>query len=213
MAAALAIAPGTVETAPLSHKERGLLLSLESQIKTGLDSYGAAGLALREIQRKQLYRVTEDGTPRTFEAYCKERWKFSRSYAYRLIAAANVLENLSPRGDIPQTPMQTRPLAKLPPEMQGEVWDQAQASGDTSSANIEELTEQALAALSPEEQLEVVEEAEHTAVRQGAQNREAEDEEKMLAQAQKLFAKLRKILQKLKRRKALTRLNKAEQAL
>jgi hypothetical protein len=37
----------------------------------------------------------------TFEEYCDERWHFGKAYAYRLFQAAEVIENLSPIGDIP----------------------------------------------------------------------------------------------------------------
>ena len=49
----------------------------------------------------------------TFEEYCKERWGMNRAHAYRLIDAAEVVNNLSPIGDIPVNESQARPLTQL----------------------------------------------------------------------------------------------------
>ena len=61
------------------------LAELETQIqrlRTQIQRDGAAiGLALLEIHDKGLYRETH----RTFAAYLKERWGYSRSHSYRLI--------------------------------------------------------------------------------------------------------------------------------
>ena len=49
----------------------------------------------------------------TFEEYCRERWGMNRAHAYRLIDAAEVVNNLSPIGDIPANESQARPLTQL----------------------------------------------------------------------------------------------------
>ena len=54
------------------------------------------------------------------------RWDFNRAHAYRLIDSAKVIESVSPIGDIkPVTESQTRPLARLEPDQQREVWQKA----------------------------------------------------------------------------------------
>ena len=50
-----------------------------------------SGLALMEIRDGRLYRA-EFGT---FEEYCNQRWGWERAHAYRLIDAAQVVENVS----------------------------------------------------------------------------------------------------------------------
>ncbi len=74
---------------------------------------------LPEIRDSRLYRQQFS----TFEAYCRERWGMGKAYSHRLIAAAEVVSILSPIGDtIPQTESQARPLTRLEPEVQREVW-------------------------------------------------------------------------------------------
>ncbi len=62
----------------------------------------------------------------TFEAYCKARWLFTQDSAYQFIDSARVIENVS---DCLQSAganeYQTRPLARLEPEQQREVWQKA----------------------------------------------------------------------------------------
>lgn len=75
---------------------QGRLLTLEQTIERGLHAYRRVGLALKEIREQYLYRVEYD----TFQEYCAIRWELSRSYAYRLIDAAEIAEALaSPNGD------------------------------------------------------------------------------------------------------------------
>ena len=53
-------------------------------------AYYEAGSALRELRDKRLYRSTF----RTFQEYCQARFGFNRRHSYRLIEAANVVDNL-----------------------------------------------------------------------------------------------------------------------
>lgn len=78
----------------------------------------------RKLLLVQLYRSTH----KTFEEYCREVWGVSRSFAYKQIAAAEVVENLRTictQNILPSTESQTRPLAPLPPQEQVEVWEKA----------------------------------------------------------------------------------------
>lgn len=100
------------------------LAELESTIDRGLTTFVEVGAALAEIRERRLYRETHG----TFEDYCRERWQMSRSYAHRIIESAQVVANVQtlPIGNTaPATESQARPLAKLEPEQQREVWREA----------------------------------------------------------------------------------------
>ncbi len=108
-------------------------LRLERQVER---AFYAAGCALRELRDRKLYRSTH----KTFKEYCQDRFGFTRSHPYRLIDAASVIDNLSQMspngrqnnselenvGDIlPTSERQCRPLTKLNPQQQREVWRKA----------------------------------------------------------------------------------------
>jgi len=98
-----------------------------------------SGLALVELRSRRLYRSTH----KSFEEYCFERFGFQRAHSYRLIDAARVVDNLSSGclqfGDIiPSSESQCRPLIKLEPDEQRQVWQEAveQAGGKVPPARI-----------------------------------------------------------------------------
>ena len=108
-------------------------LRLERQVER---AFYIAGSALRELRDRRLYRSTH----KTFKEYCQDRFGFTRSHPYRLIDAASVIDNLSQMspigrqnnsesengGDIlPTSERQCRPLTKLEPQQQREVWRKA----------------------------------------------------------------------------------------
>lgn len=96
---------------------------LEGIITRNLQSFYEVGRALMEIRDRGYYRDVLGFD--TFEAYCKSKWDFSRSYAYRLIDSANVIEVVSPIGNKPLNESQTRPLVNLAPAQQREAWQKA----------------------------------------------------------------------------------------
>lgn len=103
----------------LTTLEIGELEQCESVIEQGLKTFVDVGNALLKIRDGKLYRIDFG----TFEDYCKERWNMQRAHAYRLIDAANVVNILSPTGDIlPTTERVARPLTQLEPEDQPVVW-------------------------------------------------------------------------------------------
>jgi len=105
-------------------KNTAELERLEGIIRRNLQSFYEVGRALMEIRDSGLYRDVLGFD--TFEAYCRERWDFTRSYAYRLMDSASVIEVVSPIGDIkPTNESQTRPLARLEPDQQREAWAKA----------------------------------------------------------------------------------------
>lgn len=95
-----------------------------------------AGKALAELRDRRLYRTTH----KTFEAYCRERFGFSRQSANYLIAGADVFENLTTNGcqTLPTSERQVRPLTQLEPEQQCEAWQQAveASSGKVPSGRV-----------------------------------------------------------------------------
>ena len=93
---------------------------LEATIERGMQTFVEVGLALMEIRDERLYRA-EFGT---FEEYCNQRWGWGRNYTNKLIASAEVVENLGTIVPIlPATESQARPLAALEPEQQREAWE------------------------------------------------------------------------------------------
>lgn len=82
--------------APLTDVEQETLAVNEVVISEGIATFMEVGKALYTISIGRLYRQTHE----TFEAYCRERWGFSRQHASRLIEAADVFENVAPMGVI-----------------------------------------------------------------------------------------------------------------
>lgn len=103
----------------LNKDELNELERCEVVIKQGLQTFVEVGQALLTIRDKRLYRSGF----RTFEEYCDVKWEIGKAYAFRLIGAAEVISNLSPRGDIlPKNEKEARSLAGLEPEIQQEAW-------------------------------------------------------------------------------------------
>jgi hypothetical protein len=71
----------------LSHDEQRDRLHLERKVER---AFYEAGIALQELRDRRLYRSTH----KTFEQYCAERFGFQRRHPYRLIDAADVVDNL-----------------------------------------------------------------------------------------------------------------------
>ena len=74
----------TDELTPEEERDR---LFLERQVER---AFYQAGKALKELRDRRLYRSTHN----TFEEYCRDRFGFKRRHPYRLIEAADVLDNL-----------------------------------------------------------------------------------------------------------------------
>lgn len=111
-----------------------------------------AGKALAQLRSRRLYRSTH----KTFEAYCQDRFGFTRRKSDYLIAGASVVENLKEtrtnrsQNDLnenlrtihsqilPTTLEQIKPLANLKPDEQRQVWDKAveTAGGKVPSGRI-----------------------------------------------------------------------------
>ena len=180
-----AVAAEVVEADPsiadgeLSYEEKCDRLHLERKVER---AFYEAGRALRQLRDRRLYRSTHN----TFENYCRDLFGFKRAHSYRLIEAAQVVDNLAclpqknpnnrmspigrhsveenltingrqnPTGDEmspnsaqtelltngsqiwPTSERQIRPLTKLEPDRQREVWQQAvtEAGGKVPSGRI-----------------------------------------------------------------------------
>jgi hypothetical protein len=106
----------------LSPDETETLQYCEHVIEEGVQTFVNVGRALLVIRNQRLYRQSYA----TFEAYCRERWDLSRTYAYQLIGASEVVDEVAAVSDVvPANEAQVRPLVSLPPEQRVEVWQEA----------------------------------------------------------------------------------------
>jgi hypothetical protein len=115
---------------PLTSDEAERLLECETVIEKGFQTFTEVGNVLSEIRDKRLYRQSYE----TFEDYCRGRWNKSKTHVNRLIAAAEVVRNLTPMGVIPASERQIRPLAKLEPDAQRGAWEEATKTNPNPSA-------------------------------------------------------------------------------
>jgi hypothetical protein len=118
----------------LSASERQELESLEAAIQAGLRQFEAVGRALLRIRDAKLYRSGY----RRFEDYLRERWKFGKAHAFRLITAAEVAESLQ-IGDKPANEGQARALAGAPAMDRPGIMAEAKGGGRVSAAAIAEI--------------------------------------------------------------------------
>lgn len=139
----------------LTLAEANRLSELEQVVETGLTVFVKVGNALLEIRDSRLYRQNFP----TFEAYCRDRWGMVRQQANRLIQAAEVAENLEPMGSIPKTERQARPLTRLEPELQREVWTAVVDSMPVEQITAKVVEEQAKAAESLNEAVKEIKES------------------------------------------------------
>jgi hypothetical protein len=124
-----------VEFEELTLEEQHLRLQLERKVER---SFYECGKALMELRNKRLYRSTH----KTFEQYCQSRFSFTRRNVNYLIAGSEVVDNLLAGTNdsqiqieddlgticsqiLPTNECQVRPLTKLEPDQQREVWQQA----------------------------------------------------------------------------------------
>jgi hypothetical protein len=112
----------TAFVAPLTETDKNQLRACEGVLQKGLSTFFEVGNALLTIREKRLYGATHP----TFENYCRERWGIGRSYAWRVISAAERLNLLPPDDSLPKpaSEFQMRPFLKLEPEEFPKVWEQ-----------------------------------------------------------------------------------------
>lgn len=110
------------ELISLTTSEQRNLEQLEAVVHAGQQTFIEVGKALAEIRDKRLYRQTH----KTFEAYCQERWQWSRRRAYQFIESADVALNVNNCTQKPTSEGQIRPLTKLATsDEQHEAWCKA----------------------------------------------------------------------------------------
>lgn len=115
----------------LTKTDQTNLARCEQVIQTGLGTFFQVGQALWDIRDNRLYR----GRFETFEAYCADRWDFSRQRAYQLIAAAETAAEMSTIVDTPpERETHIRPLLAIPKERRAEVWQAAIAAAELDAA-------------------------------------------------------------------------------
>ena len=107
----------------LTYEDERDRLRLEKQVER---AFYLAGCALRELRDRRLYRSTH----KSFREYCQDRFGFTRRRSDYLIGAAEVVDNLSGKREplvlvLPTSERQCRPLTKLEPQQQREVWRKA----------------------------------------------------------------------------------------
>ncbi len=108
----------------LSPTEAADRLRLEIRVDRSLYE---AGCALRELRDRRLYRSTHF----SWQEYCRERFGYGRDSADLKILAAEIVENLEDqvptnrRQILPTKLEQIRPLTKLKPDQQRQVWQEA----------------------------------------------------------------------------------------
>ena len=111
-------------TEPLNQQERKSLAACEKTITANIRAFVKVGEALRAIRDGRLYRESY----KTFEAYCRDRWDFTRTHGYRLISASETMEVLSPVGGaLPTAEAQLRPLLQFELADRPKVWQDVRA--------------------------------------------------------------------------------------
>lgn len=123
--------------AALTETEQFRLAQCERQIDIHMRSWIETGTALEQIRRERLYRASH----KTFELYCRRRWKLTRRHTDRLIDAANTAHNLGilrPIGLISEGAI--RPLTSLSAEDQCAAWSLALKSAPRDSDGNPKIT-------------------------------------------------------------------------
>jgi len=144
----------------LSVREEMRLAALEQLMVKDFAAFYRVGQALAEINESRLYRITPNGKSRTFEQYCKEIHDLAKGTARRYIAAAKTYENVSNwrqieggnNGDViellPINEAQIRPLTRLRPDQQIQVWQAAVRTargikgGKPTAAHVKHIVDQ-----------------------------------------------------------------------
>lgn len=122
--------------AELNHDEATEFTRCKEIVQKGLATFIEVGQALLTIQARQLYRATHT----TFESFCKAEFDLNRSYAYRLIDSAKIVDELSPIGDnspLPSTESQLRELTALPnADLRRDAWQRVVEASSKGSGPI-----------------------------------------------------------------------------
>ena len=133
--------PNTESMEPITLDESRKLNALESVIQKGQHAFFAVGLALSIIRLERLYRSEFP----SFEAYCSQKWNWTKRYVNYVIQAAQVVALLPEEvGTIVPNEAAARELARVPEPSRVEV---LAAAGDQPTAR--SIKEAAAAVLAP----------------------------------------------------------------
>ena len=103
------------------------LAELEAVVERGLVSFADAGRALAQIKDRKLFKPEF----LTFGQYLEARWKVTRDYADRLIAASVICIELEAQGlQAPTRESHARELVKVTEDKRGEVWQESLDAAD-----------------------------------------------------------------------------------
>lgn len=128
-------------TAILTASESTALAEHEAVIERGIQTFYEVGIALASIRDRQLYRADYG----TFEEYAERRWQMSRSRAYQMIDAANVVSTIvDTELPPPVNEGQARELGRVPEPDRAEVWRETveRTDGKPTAAAVRETYEQ-----------------------------------------------------------------------
>jgi hypothetical protein len=128
-------------SAELLPAESVRLAELEAIVTDGLNTFVTVGRALAEIRDSGLYRQTHT----TFEGYCHDQWGLTRTRAYELISASEIVERVSEISDIaPTKEGQAKELRGLPAETAAEVMRTAheQTAGKVTATAIKQARQE-----------------------------------------------------------------------
>lgn len=129
--------------AALTGAESFELEQCERQLDLHKRSWIEAGKALENIRRKRLYRRDH----KTFDGYCKKRWKLSRRTADQMIAAANTAQILGILSAVAlKSERVLRPLTSLDAADQRAAWAIALENAPRDSEGAPKLTAKIVAA-------------------------------------------------------------------
>lgn len=122
----------------LTKPESSRRTALERTIRQAGGAILAAGKALIEIRDTKLYRSTH----KTFEAYCRDVWSWSKQRAYQLMGAAELVKALPAKSQpVVDSERKARALIKVPPGKLHEVVEHAAATGATTAKQIAAVVE------------------------------------------------------------------------
>lgn len=120
-----------LQVRPLNDRETALLSECEETIAAGIMTFAEVGEALLVVRDQKLFRREYA----TFEDYCVAKWQISRSRAYQLMSAAELVSTFVDKGlPAPSSEALARALAAVPEDDQGTVWTTVVNGGEKPTA-------------------------------------------------------------------------------
>lgn len=177
----------------ITKTERWRLEQLEATIEAGGDTFLAVATALAEIRERRLYRASHA----SFADYCRERWGFGKSAAYRLLATGEVEQarreagqkvSRARDGSSPPSQRQAEALAALPDHLR----EQALAAAELPPTRelqqqLEDWRDQEIQEISREEERRLAE----------SRSRPRKQARAILQRIEELTARIEKLLRRL----------------